>query len=235
MKAPENRNQPDRIMSERFAIYFAPAADHALMQLGDAWLNGGAAPDGIGGRALEDATKQARSYGFHATLKAPMRLADGYFRADLEQALSDFSRDEPPVAIGEMEVAILAGFLALIPKQQSMALTDFAATCVTMFDRFRAPMSEAEKARRQPLNLSERQQVLLEQYGYPYVMEEFRFHMTLCDQLQPETQETMQKAAEKWMAPALGQPVLLDRIVLFHQPESGARFQRLSDYELTGH
>jgi hypothetical protein len=230
-----NRNQPDPIMSERFAIYFAPAADHALTKRGNAWLEGGAAADGIDGKALQEATKQARSYGFHATLKAPMRLADGYFRADLEQALSDFSRDEPPVAIGKMQVAILSGFLALIPKEQSMALADFAATCVTIFDRFRAPMSEAEKARRQPAKLSGRQQVLLEQYGYPYVMEEFRFHMTLCDRLQPETQETMLKAAEKWMAPALGEAVMLDRIVLFHQARSGAPFQRLGDYLLTGH
>jgi hypothetical protein len=66
-------------------------------------------------------------------------------------------------------------------------------------------------------------------------MEEFRFHMTLCDRLQPEMQETMLKAAEKWMTPALGEPVLLDRIVLFHQAESGAPFQRLGDYPLTGH
>jgi hypothetical protein len=125
--------------------------------------------------------------------------------------------------------------LAVIPKEQSMALTDFAATCVTIFDRFRAPMNGHEKAKRQQSKLSERQQVLLAQYGYPYVMEEFRFHMTLCDRLQPEMQERMRKAAQKWMAPALGEPVLLDRIVLFHQAGSGAPFQRLGDYPLTGH
>lgn len=161
-------------------------------------------------------------------------MADGYFRADLEQALSDFARDEPPVEIGEMKVAILSGFLALIPREQSTALTDFAATCVTIFDRFRAPMGEAERARRLQSNLSERQQVLLAQYGYPYVMEEFRFHMTLCDQLAPEIRDTMQKAAETWLSPVLSEPVMLDRIVLFHQAEAGAPFRRLADYTLKG-
>lgn len=221
-------------MSERFALYFAPAADHLLAELGEGWLNGRATAAGLDAGQLQAATRQARSYGFHATLKAPMRLAEGYYRADLEQALSDFAKSEPPVDIGAMQVAILSGFLALIPRQQTMTLTDFAATCVTMFDRFRAPMTEAERSRRMQAGLSERQQVLLAQYGYPYVMEEFRFHMTLCDHMQPEGRDVLHKAAEAWLAPALARPVLLDRIVLFRQAEPEAPFQRLADYPLTG-
>jgi putative phosphonate metabolism protein len=224
-------------MSERFAIYFAPAAGHALTRLGNGWLGrdplGGPtppAPAGVDSKALSENTKQARLYGFHATLKAPMRLAAGHFRADLEQALSDFARSEPPVAVGRLRVAVLAGFLALIPEEQSPQLTDFAASCVTLFDRFRAPMTAEERARRLQAGLSPRQQALLEQYGYPYVLEEFLFHMTLCDR----DGEAMQRAAEAWLAPALAEPLWLDRITLFHQTQAGAPFLRLADYPLTG-
>jgi putative phosphonate metabolism protein len=224
-------------MSERFAIYFAPDAGHELTRLGNGWLGrdplGGPTPpepSGVDAKALEENTRQARLYGFHATLKAPMRLAEGCFRADLEQAMSDFARSEPPVAIGRLRVAVLAGFLALIPEEQSTQLTDFAASCVTLFDRFRAPMTAEERARRLQSNLSPRQQALLDQYGYPYVLEEFLFHMTLCDR----DGEAMQRAAEAWLEPALAEPLWLDRIVLFHQPQSGAPFRRLGDYRLSG-
>jgi hypothetical protein len=224
-------------MSERFAIYFAPDRAHELTRLGNGWLGrdpaGGPAPAppaGVDGDLLSENTKQARLYGFHATLKAPMRLAEGCFRADLEQALSDFAQSEPPVAIGRLQVAVLAGFLALIPEEQSLALTDFAATCVTLFDRFRAPMGAAERERRLRADLSARQKILLDQYGYPYVLEQFLFHMTLCDR----GGDVLQEAARQWLAPALAEPVWLDRIALFYQPESGASFQRLSDYRLEG-
>jgi len=159
-----------------------------------------------------------------------MALAEGCFRADLEQAMSDFAHSEPPFAVGPLRVAVLAGFLALVPQEQSMQLTDFAASCVTLFDRFRAPMTADERARRLQAGLSPRQQVLLEQYGYPYVLEEFLFHMTLCDR----DGEAMQRAAEAWLEPALAEPLWLDRIVLFHQPEAGAPFRRLADYPLAG-
>ncbi|HEY4199525.1 MAG TPA: DUF1045 domain-containing protein [Devosiaceae bacterium] len=226
-------------MSERYALYFAPDVASPLWQRASQWLGrdcaGGAVterPAEIEGIALDPITKSARHYGFHATLKAPMMLAGNVDRAELETALTGFARAAQPVDIGRLVVAQISHFLALIPEKQSTALTDFAAECVTAFDRFRAPMTAAQREQRLSGGLSPRQIALVDQYGYPYVLEEFRFHMTLTDRLKAEDSAPVKAAAEAWFGDAIAAPVPLDRIVLFHQPVAGADFVRLGDYVL---
>ena len=106
---------------------------------------------------------------------------------------------------------------------------------VTAFEPFRAPLSEAELARRLEAPLSPRQQALVMQYGYPYTHEEFRFHMTLTDRLDAATHAALLARAQDWFAPVLVEPVPLDRLVLFAEPAPGAAFERLApDHRLGG-
>lgn len=131
--------------------------------------------------------------------------------------------------------APLEGFLALVPAADNPALTAFAARLVADFDGFRAPVSEAERQRRHAASsLTPRQVELLERFGYPFVLEEFRFHMTLTDRLPPGDMASFRAAAESFLAPGLAENLLLDRLVLFHEPEPGAPFRRLRDYPLAG-
>jgi hypothetical protein len=88
-----------------------------------------------------------------------------------------------PVTIPSLEVRRLGGFIAVVPTEPSAALADLAAATVAALDPFRAPPSEAELARRRKARLSDRQEALLMKWGYPYVMEEFRFHLTLTGRL----------------------------------------------------
>ena len=212
-------------MSERFAIYFAPALDSALGQAAESWL---AQAD------LQPISVSARRYGFHATIKAPMGLSDGMDRAALEMALTDFARTHAPVSLGRLAPTPLEGFLALIVAPQPQAITDFAATVVTAFERFRAPLSVEDRARRLRAPLTPRQVELTDAYGYPYVLEQFLFHMTLTDRLEPAALAMMRERALAWFGAALSQPILLDRLVLFHEAEAGAPFRRLDDHILTG-
>ena len=211
-------------MTERFAIYFAPGRDSLLGQRAEAWL---AQPE------LEALTVSARRYGFHATLKAPMALAAGVDRAQVEMAVAEFAGRNAAV---EMELAarLIDGFLALTAEPQSQELTDFAASVVVAFEPLRALLAPAERARRLRAPLSARQIELLDRYGYPYVLEEFQFHMTLTDRLATEQREPMRKRAADWFAEALAEPVVLDRLVLFHEAEPGAAFRRLDDFVLKG-
>jgi len=124
--------------------------------------------------------------------------------------------------------------LALIAAPQPQALTDFAGTVVTAFERFRAPMSADERARRLTAPLTPRQIELTDAYGYPYVLEQFLFHMTLTDRLEPAALTAMRERAVAWFGAALSVPILLDRLVLFHEAETGAPFRRLDDHILTG-
>jgi hypothetical protein len=211
-------------MTERFAIYFAPGRDTLLAERAEAWL---AQPD------LQALTASARRYGFHATIKAPMALATGVDRAQLEMALEAFARRAAPVET-ILHAQLLDGFLALIPVKQSQALMDFAASVVVNFEPLRTALEPAERERRLKAPLSARQVELVELYGYPYVLEEFQFHMTLTDRLAEELRQPMRERGAHWFADALAAPVPLDRLVLFHEAEPGAAFRRLDDFVLKG-
>ena len=213
-------------MTERFAIYYAPARDSALWDKAEAWL----AQDG-----LLPQTVSARRYGFHATIKAPMALSDGQDRAGLEMALATFARQQAPVSMGPVGPHVIGGgFLALTPVEQPQQVTDFAANVVTAFEPFRAPLEVGERERRLQSPLTARQVELVDEYGYPYVLEEFELHMTLTDRLPAEQQKPLQAEAANWFRDILGEPVMLDRLVLFHEAEPGAAFRRLDDFVLEG-
>lgn len=211
-------------MTARHAIYFAPARDSLLWQRAQDWLN---QPD------LAPLTVSARKYGFHATIKAPMTLALDL--AELDAALSSFADEHGPVVLSGLAPRLIEGFLALTTVPQPGLLTAFATEVVEAFEPFRAPLSESEVARRLKATLSARQIELVHAYGYPYVLEQFLFHMTLTDRLPAELQAPVVERAASWFAPALLEPVVLDRLVVFEEPEPGAAFERLdTDYILRG-
>lgn len=227
-------------MTERFAIYYAPSANSPLWDRASAWLGRDpltnemfeGAVAGIERNRLLNLTQSANRYAFHATIKPPMALAEGASVENLRANLADFARRQQPFAIGKLSVASLDGFLALIPAQENEALVDFAAMVVEEFEPLRAPLSLKDRAARAARGLSPRQEELLDAYGYPYVFDEFRFHMTLTDRLAAEDHTDLLSAAQAWFAPDLAEPVVFDRLVLYHEPEPGSYFRRLEDYRL---
>ena len=81
------------MMARRYAVYFAPPVATPLGQVGSWWLGRNAetneciTPPGVAGLAperLAALTEAPRRYGFHATLKPPMRLRDGCTYEDFE-------------------------------------------------------------------------------------------------------------------------------------------------------
>lgn len=211
-------------MTARYAIYFAPARDSALWERAQDWLT---QPD------LAALTVAARRYGFHATLKAPMPLALDY--AELDAALMAFADERAAVVLSGLAPRLIDGFLALTAEPQPGPLTALAANVVEAFEPFREPLGESERARRLAAPLTPRQVQLVDQYGYPYVLDEFLFHMTLTDRLPPNLREATVARAQSFFADVLVQPIWLDRLVVFAEPEPGAAFVRLDpDYVLRG-
>lgn len=227
-------------MTERFAIYFAPAATSDLWERAATWLGRDASDGdffngpvaGIDRNRLLNLTQSANRYGFHATIKAPMTLAEDTSEADLRAALASFATQHQPFELGRLQLASLQGFLALMLDGENETLQDFAAHVVENFDPFRAPMTIKDRASRAGKGLSERQLELLDGYGYPYVFEEFRFHMTLTDRLEEADAAEIAAAATTWFGPVLDEPVLLDRLSLFHEHEAGKPFRRIADFKL---
>lgn len=228
-------------MPERYAIYFAPPVTGELWRRSAIWLGRDALTDGtiaadiagIDPERRHHLTRSARRYGFHATLKAPMALGSNLSDRDLDRALGAWAASRSPVAIGRLTILSLGGFLALVPKEQTAALTAFAMAVVEDFDGFRAPLTEAERTRRQGA-LTPRQEALLERFGYPYVAEEFKFHMTLTDRIEDLSERArFAEAVTDFFAFMADEEVVLDRLVLFREAP-GAPFLRLRDYLLTG-
>lgn len=230
-------------MSQRFAVYYAPAVTDLLWDRASVWLGRDPATGlsydgavaGIDRTRLLNLTQSAGRYGFHATLKPPMALAPDQTEEGLRAAMAEIAAQLPPVALGRLQLASLDGFLALVPDpEDNPQLLDFAATIVEAFEPFRAPLNPRDRAARASKGLTPRQEELLDAYGYPYVFDQFRFHMTLTDRLAPADYDAMVQAATTWFGPVLDQDVTLDRLVLFHERENKLPFNRVAEFPLGG-
>lgn len=239
-------SDPQRLPSSpeaRFGLYFAPAPDDPLWHFGSQWLGRDAVTGNplptpvvpaVEATVVHTLTAAPRRYGFHATLKAPFRLAAGRTPDELIRACKSFASTHAPVSIGALHVRLLGGFAALTPEVTSTELRALAFSCVRAFDTFRAPMSAAERSRRRPEHLLPRERELLDQWGYPYVDDAYRFHLTLTDPLDPAMQAVLMPwLTERYRALAM-QTVTVDAISLFLEARPGADFICVERFHLGG-
>lgn len=219
---------------KRFAIYYVPRdgafADAAAQWLGWDLAQGLVAqqPDLPG---LHDQTAAPRKYGFHGTIKPPFRLADGMTPNDLAQAVARLAVSLPVATFPTLQMVNLEGFLALIPQGDSTRLLELAAEVVRVLDPFRAALTPAEIARRKPDQLTPRQRDLLRVFGYPYVLEEFQFHLTLSDSLDDKALSALKAAAQSHFAGLIPQPFRLEDLCLCGEDAAG-QFHLLHRYPL---
>jgi putative phosphonate metabolism protein len=225
----------------RYAIYHAAARGGVLDRFGAHMLG----YDGWTGEDLSfpedvvrsvpdwrDLTQDPRKYGFHATLKAPMALADGKTEAELLAACESFAETPRPVPAITPVVNSISGFLAVVPTEPSAELERLAADCVSAFDSFRAPLTPEDRARRNPAKLTPRQCDYLDRWGYPYVMEEFRFHMTLTGRLGSERREPLLAMLRERFAAVGLTRLVIDGIALFRQDDAASRFRIIGHWQL---
>jgi hypothetical protein len=188
----------------------------------------------LGAATLVDLPAAPRLYGFHATLTPPFRLADGIEPADLGQRVAALAAGTPVAEVSTLSVELLAGYAAFRPGDDSdAALDDLAAACVTVLDPCRRPADELEIARRRRGRLPQRQDELLVAWGYPYVLDEFRFHMTLTRRLTTHEAHDVLAAARAWFEPVDGESFLIDELCLVEQTEPGEPFVVRSRHALS--
>jgi putative phosphonate metabolism protein len=221
-------------MHPRYAVYFAPHDGSSLWQLGCSWLGRDPQRDcalehpalpGFTCARIADLTAAPRMYGFHATLKPPFALAGGCAPDDLHDALAAFARRRAPFPLPPLEVGMLGGFIALRPAAASTALEALARDCVLELDRWRAPPDPEELARRRAAGLSARQEAMLARYGYPYVLDEFRFHLTLTDRVPAHEAQPLRELLAGHFTDALRESLAVDSICLFVEERPGVPFR----------
>jgi phosphonate metabolism protein PhnN/1,5-bisphosphokinase (PRPP-forming) len=195
----------DPFVTARYALYLAPAPGSAWARFGAEWF------------ARDDARlAQPRRYGFHATLKAPFRLAPGASRAALLADLEGFCAARRSFILPRLRAKRIADFLALVPEAPDARLDRLAADCVVHFERYRAPLEPLELVRRRRGPLTARQDALLERWGYPHVLDEFRCHFSLTGAL---------RSAPPEPPPLPEEPLQVDAVCLFEEPSPGADFR----------
>lgn len=222
----------------RYAIYFTPKPSSTLAQAGSTWLGrnpydkADTGSDTAARKLRVDAdwlrkmTASPRRYGFHATLKAPMHLMPGLSAEDFVAKVQAWAAKRRSAEV-YLQCATLGRFVALRPADHpsSEALKDLASACVVEFDDCRAPLSQADLERRLATGLSPRQVEQLHQWGYPYVFDEFRFHMTLSRSVADKAElERLAVLAKHWFARPLTHSVTIDCITVFEEPDAGRDF-----------
>lgn len=207
-----------------------------MAQFGAGWLGW----DVVQGRAcaqpnvdgLAEVTATPAKYGLHATLKPPFRLAQGSSRDELEQAVAELAARCAPARCDGLELTPLGRFLALTLRGDTRDVARVASACVRDLDTFRAAPEAAELARRRSANLSAQQDALLTRWGYPYVMEAFRFHITLTGRV-PKADLPAWRETVAQHLPDLPAPFVMDQIALCGERPDG-RFEVIHRYTLAG-
>ncbi len=220
----------------RYAVYYAPPDGSELATFGAAWLGWDAAtgqptahPDlGLDAARL---TATPRKYGFHGTLKPPFRLAEGTTEAELSAAVVQVAAAHASFDL-PIRLARLGRFCALVPMGEAAALAALAGDCVQALDRFRAPPTPDELAKRRAGGLTPAQEANLTTWGYPYVLDEFRFHLTLTGAIATEEAAAVEAALADATAHLTAEPMPVREICLFGEAQDG-RFRILERHALT--
>ncbi|WP_354685781.1 DUF1045 domain-containing protein [Cupriavidus necator] len=224
--------------AHRYAIYLAPA--EPFRTFGSQWL-GRDADTGAARPMPPDMTpppadwvKAPAHYGLHATLKPPFRLADGTDGPMLDAAARDFARGretfDTPLALRALRT-----FIAwCLDDGGSRAMHALADACVLAFERFRAPPTTDELARRKPERLTPDERRMLNAWGYPYVFDTFIFHITLTGMLDAANEAAALACLSATGGKLLETPLHVDGISVFVQPRRGDDFIVARHYGFDG-
>lgn len=225
----------------RIGVYFIPG-DDPVREPATNWLGYDIACDSSVIRPaaltslvpdIDDITSVPRRYGLHATIKAPFQLAEGYRLEELREATAHLCAMLQPFSLPSLELTEIGSFFCLVPGGDTDRLHHLAALMVNELDRFRAPLTEEARRKRINQGLSARQLRHLEQWGYPYVMEDYRFHLTLTGSITDiDARRKLRPVLESHLAASLGDPLNIDALCLVAERSPKSRFELLQKFPL---
>jgi hypothetical protein len=219
------------VMAARYAIYFSPEPNTPLHEFSKRWLgvvDGGVdrkrdiipTVPGMSPERVRTLTESTWRYGFHGTLKPPFELNPASSRDALLAAARIICKSLAPVELPPLELAIIGKFIALTPLSSSAKLEALAAQCVRTFEGFRMPLSDELMAHYMRNKLTVHQTQMLEHWGYPYVMEEFRFHISVTERIDDAAERAaMMAAIEVLAADVVKKPITIRELSVFYQPD----------------
>lgn len=226
------------MLFNRYGIYMTPKAE-PLAGLGASWLgwsleNGSSVPHPSElETTLREITQTPRKYGFHGTIKPPFHLAEHTSYDALFDAAITLCEGLSPVSVKGFQIKQIGHFLALTPCGDLSPLANLAAEVLQGLDQFRAPPSEDELNRRRKTVLTPLQETNLKNWGYPYVLEEFNFHITLTGHIADSEATHLAEVAQAHFGSELDQTIAIQSLVLVGEAGDG-RFHALHRLPLLG-
>lgn len=226
----------------RYAIYYTPPPFSRLAGFGAGILgydcyHGTDVPqsgmDGVDPAVLRLLTVAPRRYGFHATIVAPFNLHK-CSEADVADEVLAFARAHGPVMLGPLAIGTFQHFVVLTPADTQNGIAELAGDCVKAFDRCRAPLSAVDRGRRELGGLTPQQMSLMDRWGYPYVFDQYRFHMTLAGPVPDEHLEQVKAALAEAFEPLAANLVEIDAFSLMRQDDRAGSFKVMERYLLRG-
>jgi hypothetical protein len=232
---------PSQSSYARYAIYYTPQPGTALAAFGRSWF--GRANDGVTLQAFSDAGLAGTSFakltvapgrytGLHALFRAPFALREGFGPDALKARLINFSARRKPIATGPLTLARAGRFLVLRPVEATPALDWLAAQCVATFEDFAAAPSEVERNEHASRQLSDYQRVLLESFGDPDVLSEYRFAIALTGPLDAAHLDRVAQALWPVLEEICAEGVTVDGLSLFGDAGGRSPMRLIGRYRL---
>jgi putative phosphonate metabolism protein len=231
-----------QLANARYAIYFAPEAASPWWDFGSRWLGRDERDnsermqpllESIDPGVFSQITAAPRRYGFHATLKAPFRLRGDATPGELLDRVRALALTLGPAELGPLVPRVMSGFTALVPVATSGTVDALAAACVSQLDDLRAALTPEEISTRRAAGLDAREEELLRQFGYPFVFERFRLHFTLTGRVDERTAARVCSAVATQVKLLNHEaPLVVDRLCVFAEAQSGQAMLRIADYPL---
>jgi putative phosphonate metabolism protein len=228
----------------RYAVYFAPNVEQQWWAHASHWLGRCAVSQqmnpqpliaGVSAKRFAELTEHPRRYGFHATMKAPFVLASQYQPDELIERVNLLCREVKPFVLPRLQVALLDQFLALVPERSVTQVTQLEEQCVKVLNDYAEPLGPEELSRRRSAGLSSLEDALLLRWGYPYVLERFRFHCSLTGSLTKATRQEVIALTEAAHQHFDQLPLcVFDSLAIFVEPTRGADFVLLQQCPLLG-
>ncbi|WP_438392438.1 DUF1045 domain-containing protein [Caballeronia sp. DA-9] len=216
----------------RIALYYAPPSTSPWWHAGCEWLG----RDAETGEVMEppvvptlaqpvaSLTAAPSQYGWHGTLVPPFHIAEGHEAEDVLSTALEWAKRVSPFSV-PLQAVEMGRFVALRAEQPAHdeAIRDIAASALHALASLRARPPAEDIERRLASGLTPRQRALLHEWSYPYVLDEFRFHMTLSNSI--DSAPLRAKIRSFWQArgETLG-PLPFDGAALFVQAHRKAPF-----------
>ena len=224
----------------RFAIYYVPPESDYLTKFSASWF-GWDAYQGIKvnypmlrnlNYDLKDITSKPSKYGLHGTLKAPFFLAPNRTIDELRLSLSVLSHSIKKFEIPSICLRIISGFIAIVPSTQNESMNYLAKKCLEDLDRFREIESPDILNKRRVVGLSPSEEHYLFRWGYPYVLDNFRFHLTMTTKLTSEVSKNVLSVLNSELRVVLKAPLAISKIYLFGESKLHGRFEVIEEFSL---